>query len=151
LIDAYDISLVATQLEGGVNNSKIDKVAGKLEISTAKQAYNKDEMIEIKVKGINLKSVNALSFALPYNAQDYDFVSVQSLNVKQMDNLTNDRLHTNGDKVLYPTFVNLGNKEALNGTVDLFIIKLKAKRKVQFGLKVSEGLLVDKNLNSVKF
>jgi alpha-glucosidase (family GH31 glycosyl hydrolase) len=151
LIDAYDISVVATQLEGGVNDSKIDKVAGKLEISTAKQAYNKDEIIEIKVKGINLKSVNALSFALPYNAQDYDFVSVQSLNVKQMDNLTNDRLHTNGDKVLYPTFVNLGNKETLNGTTDLFILKLKAKRKVQFGLKLSEGFLVDKNLNSVKF
>lgn len=151
LIDAYDISVVATQLEGGIKNAKIDKVAGKLEISTAKQVYNKDEIIEIKVKGINLKSVNALSFALPYNAQDYDFVSVQGVNVKQMDNLTNDRLHTNGDKVLYPTFVNIGNKEALNGTTDLFILKLKAKRKVQFGLKVSEGLLVDMNLNSVKF
>jgi hypothetical protein len=151
LIDAYDVSVVATQLDDGISESKIDKVAGKLEISTAKQAYNKDEIIEIKVKGINLKSVNALSFALPYNAQDYDFVSVQSLNTKQMDNLTNDRLHTNGDKVLYPTFVNLGNKEALNGTSELFILKLKAKRKLQFALKLSEGILIDKNLNSVKF
>lgn len=151
LIDAYDISVAATQLEGGVKNAKIDKVAGKLEISTAKQVYNKDEIIEIKVKGINLKSVNALSFALPYNAQDYDFVSVQPLNTKQMDNLTNDRLHTNGAKVLYPTFVNIGNKDVLNETADLFILKLKAKRKLQFGLKISEGILVDKNLNSVKF
>ena len=151
LIDAYDISVVATQLEGGIKNAKIDKIAGKLEISTAKQAYNKDEIIEIKVKGINLKSVNALSFALPYNAQDYDFVSVQPLNIKQMDNLTNDRLHTNGAKVLYPTFVNIGNKDALNETSDLFILKLKAKRKLQFMLKISEGILVDKNLNSVKF
>lgn len=151
LIDAYDVSVVATQLEGGVSNAKIDKVAGKLEISTAKQAYNKDEIIEIKVKGINLKSVNALSFALPYNAQDYDFVSVQTLNTKQMDNLTNDRLHTSGAKVLYPTFVNIGNKDALNETTDLFILKLKAKRRLQFGLKISEGILVDKNLNSVKF
>ncbi|QNN43816.1 TIM-barrel domain-containing protein [Pedobacter roseus] len=151
LIDAYDISVVATQLDGGADDSKIDKLAGKLEISVPKQAYNKDEIIEIKVKGINLKSVNALSFALPYNAQDYDFVSVQSLNTKQMDNLTNDRLHTSGDKVLYPAFVNVGAKEPLNGTSDLFILKLKAKRKLQFGLKISEGILVDKNLNSVKF
>jgi len=151
LIDAYDISVVATQLDGGTDDSKIDKLAGKLEISAPKQAYNKDEIIEIKVKGINLKSVNALSFALPYNAQDYDFVSVQSLNTKQMDNLTNDRLHTSGDKVLYPAFVNVGAKEPLNGTSDLFILKLKAKRKLQFGLKISEGILVDKNLNSVKF
>lgn len=151
LIDAYDVSVVATQLDGGINDTKIDKVAGKLEISTAKQAYNKDEIIEVRVKGINLKSVNALSFALPYHPQDYDFVSVQALNVKQMDNLTNDRLHTNGDKVLYPTFINVGNKEALNGTNDLFILKLKAKRKLQFNLKINDGLLVDKNLNTVKF
>ncbi|KQM78149.1 alpha-xylosidase [Pedobacter sp. Leaf216] len=151
LIDAYDISVVATQLDGGISNAKIDKVAGKLDISTAKQVYNKDEIIEVKVKGINLKSVNALSFALPYSAQDYDFIGVQNVNVKQMENLTNDRLHTNGGKVLYPTFVNIGNKDALNGSADLFIIKLKAKRKLQFGLKLSEGILVDKNLNFVKF
>ncbi len=151
LIDAYDISVVATQLEGGINESKMDKVAGKLEITTAKHTYNKDEIVEIKVKGINLKSVNALSFALPYAVQDYDFAGIETLNMKQMDNLTNDRLHTSGAKVLYPTFVNIGNKEALNGTADLFILKLKAKHKVQFGLKISEGLLVDKNLNTVKF
>jgi len=151
LIDAYDISVVATQLEGGVDHSKTDKLAGKLTISTAKQAYNKDEIIEVKVSGINLKSVNALSFALPYNAQDYDFVSVQGVNTKQMDNLTNDRLHTNGTKVLYPTFVNIGNKEALSGSSTLFILKLKAKRKLHFGLKLNEGILVDKNLNTLKF
>ena len=151
LIDAYDISVVATQLEGGINNSKIDKVAGKLEISTAKQNYNKDEIIEVKVKGSNLKSVNALSFALPYNSQDYEFIRVQALNMKQMDNLTYDRLHTNGNKALYATFVNLGNKESLTGNSELFILKLKAKRKVKIDLKVIDGLLVDKNLNTVKF
>ncbi|WP_316784914.1 TIM-barrel domain-containing protein [Pedobacter frigiditerrae] len=151
LIDAYDISVVATQLEGGVKVNKADaKVAGKLELSTSKQNYNKDEIIEIKVKGIDLKSVNALSFALPYNSQDYEFVAVQSLNTKQMDNLTNDRLHTNGDKVLYPTFANLGNKETLSGTSDLFVIKLKAKRKLKFDLKLRNGLLVDQQLNTVK-
>ncbi|TCC87287.1 DUF5110 domain-containing protein [Pedobacter frigiditerrae] len=149
LIDAYDISVVATQLEGGVKETKA-KVEGKLELSTSKQNYNKDEIVEIRVKGIELKSVNALSFALPYKPQDYEFVAVQSLNTKQMDNLTNDRLHTNGDKVLYPTFVNLGNKESLSGTSDLFVIKLKAKHKLKFDLKMSKGLLVDQNLNIVK-
>ncbi|WP_316828242.1 TIM-barrel domain-containing protein [Pedobacter miscanthi] len=151
LIDAYDISVVATQLDGGVDDSKIDQIAGKLAISTAKPVYNKDEVIEIKVKGINLKAVNALSFALPYSPADYDFVGVQGLNIKQMENLTNDRLHTNGDKVLYPAFVNVGSKEAINGTSDLFIIKLKAKRKLQFNLKINNGFLIDKNLNTVKF
>ncbi|AOM80840.1 alpha-xylosidase [Pedobacter steynii] len=151
LIDAYDISVVATQLDGGIEDSKTDKVAGKIEISTAKQSYNKDEIIEVKVKGLNLKSVNALSFALPYSSQDYEFIGVQNLNVKQMENLTNDRLHTNGDKVLYPTFVNLGSKEVLTGNTVLFVLKLKAKRKLKFDLKVQDGFLVDRKLNTFKF
>lgn len=151
LIDAYDISVVATQLEGGTDNRKTDKVAGKLQISTAKQNYNKDEVIEIKLKGLNLSAVNALSFALPYNPQDYEFIGVQTVGTKQMDNLTYDRLHTNGTKALYATFVNIGKKEPLNGNSDLFILKLKAKRKLKFDLQLLDGYLIDKQLNSVRF
>ncbi|WP_199117381.1 TIM-barrel domain-containing protein [Pedobacter sp. ASV28] len=151
LIDAYDISVVATQLEGGVKLGKEDKVSGQLDISTAKQIYHKDEIIEVKVKGVNLKGVNALSFALPYDAQDYEFVSVQPVNIGGMENLTYDRLHTDRTKALYPTFVNVGNKDTLQGNQELFVIKLKAKRSVKFNLKVAEGLLVDKALNVIKF
>ncbi|RYE38337.1 MAG: alpha-xylosidase, partial [Sphingobacteriales bacterium] len=151
VIDAYDISVVATQLDGGVKDGKADKLAGKIEIGVPKQNYVKDETVEITVKGINLNSVNALSFALPYNAQDLEFESVKTIATSSMENLTYDRLHTDGSKVLYPTFVNVGDKETLNGTKDLFIIKLKAKRKVKFGLKAVDGLLVDKKLNSIKF
>lgn len=150
-IDAYDISVVATQLDGGVDETKIEKVSGKLEITTPKQSYNKDEIIEVTVKGANLKSVNALSFALPYNAQDYEFVGIQTLDTKKMENLTNDRLHSNREKVLYPTFVNLGKQEVLNGSNNLFIIKLKAKKNLKFNLNPQQGLLVDKDLNSVNF
>ncbi|MNL79848.1 hypothetical protein D3C87_2065430 [compost metagenome] len=67
-----------------------------------------------------------------------------------MENLTNDRLHSNGEKVLYPTFVNTGNKETLEGSSDLFIIKLKAKQKLNFNLKPLQTMLVDKNLNTLK-
>lgn len=151
LIDAYDISVVATQLDGGVDGKDVEKVKGNIQISAAKQMYNKDEVIDVKVKGINLQSVNALSFALPYNSQDYEFIAVQPLNMKEMENLTNDRLHTNGVKALYPTFVNIGNKETLEGTQDLFILKFKAKRNIKFDLKAMDGFLVDKNLNTHKF
>ncbi|MNV96196.1 hypothetical protein D3C71_1911710 [compost metagenome] len=68
-----------------------------------------------------------------------------------MENLTNDRLHTNGDKVLYPTFVNLGSKEVLIGNTELFVLKLKAKRKLKFDLKIQDGFLVDRKLNTIKF
>ena len=68
-----------------------------------------------------------------------------------MDNLTNDRLHSNGKKALYPTFVNMGDQETLEGTLDLFIIKMRARRKVNMDLKPMDGILVDKHLNMVKF
>lgn len=151
LIDAFDISNVAVQLEEGINNDSIGALAGKLAISAAKQMYNVGEVVEVRVKGVGLQSVNALSFALPYDQQDYEFVGIQPLNIKEMENLTYDRLHTNGVKALYPTLVNLGAKEALNGSEDLFIIKLKAKRKVKFDLKAIDGMLVDKYLNTHKF
>lgn len=153
LIDAYDISTVATRLEveESEESTKVIKVGGKLELSTAKQSYNKGEMIEVRVKGIDLRSVNALSFAMPYLSTDYEYVGVEPLAMKQMENLTNDRLHTNGTKALYPTFVNVGSKESLEGTADLFVLKFKAKQKVKFNLKAIDGMLVDSDLNVVNF
>lgn len=151
LIDAYDISVVATQLGEETESKKVEKVGGTLEISVAKPLYNKDEIIEVLVKGIDLRSVNALSFALPYAEQDYEFAGVEMKEMKAMENLTNDRLHTNGSKALYPTFVNLGSQEALEGTTDLFVLKFKAKRKLKFDLKAIDGMLVDQNLNVQKF
>ncbi len=151
LIDAYDISTVATRIDGGVKKADSVKVAGALSISTKKKSYAKDEIIEVLVSGKDLKDVNALSFALPYKESSYKFVSIESLNTLKMENLTNDRLHSNREKVLYPTFINLGNQETLEGSLDLFIIKFKANQNLSFNLKLLEGLLVDKNLNAVKF
>jgi hypothetical protein len=152
LIEAYDISVVATQLDEGVKTSdSAVKVSGSLQISTSKQNYKKGETIEVVVKGMNFTNVNALSFALPYNQQDYEYEGIQSLNTYDMQNFTNDRLHTDGSKVLYPTFVNVGNKASLNGSENLFIIKLKAKQNVTFNLKPADGILVDKNLEYINF
>ena len=36
--------------------------------------------------------------ALPYDPKDLEFVGVEVKNMKNMENLTNDRLHTNGTK-----------------------------------------------------
>jgi len=152
LIDAYDISVVATRLDGGVKgNDTTEKISGSLQITTTKQNYKKGETIELMVKGVNLTNVNALSFALPYNQQEYEYVGVQSFGTVDMENFTNDRLHSDGNKVLYPTFVNLGNKPTLNGSENLFIIKLKAKQNVTFNLKPTDGIFVGKNLEYINF
>ena len=151
LIDAYDISNVATLLEGGISQSAIEKLTGKLTMTASKTNYNAGDTVVVTVKGADLKSVNALSFAIPYNKNEYDYVGIDQLNVKWMQNLTYDRLHTNGDKVVYPTFVNLGNEAPLEGNETLFVLKFKAKRAVKFNLLLQHGLLVDKYLNTIAF
>lgn len=148
LIDSYDISVVATQLEEGVNtDNQKDDLAGKLEVTPSKKHFKAGEIVKVAVKGVDLKSVNAFSFALPYDQNLFEFVGIEPLNIKQMENLTYDRLHTNGTKSLYPTFVNTGEKEMLEGSTDLIVIKLKAKKNGTFNLQPADGMIVDKKLN----
>lgn len=151
LIDAFDISNVAVELEEGVNNRPQPHVEGEVSIQADKKSYQPGDIAEIIVQGKALKSVNALSFALPYNTQDWEYVSIEAEPLHEMRNLTYDRLHTNGTKALYPTFVNAGSKTAIEGEPVLMVIKMKAKRKVTFNLKAIDGLLIDKNLNSISF
>ena len=151
LIDAYDIATVTTQLEDGVGSESITKVSGHLEFTPSKLAYEKDETVEIRVKGVDLHSVYALSFALPYKQSELEFIGVEPLAMKQLENLTYDRLHTNGSKSLYPTFLNIGDKEVLEGTADLFVLKFKAKQKIKYSLTATDGMLVDKDLNTATF
>ena len=99
------------------------------------------------MKGINLKAVNAFSFALPYDQNDLEYIGTQSIHTNEMENLTYDRLHKTGEKVLYPTFVNIGDKETLSGDLDLCVIKFKAKHHLKINLKPASMILVDKYLN----
>ena len=94
---------------------------------------------------------NALSFALPYDAEAYEFAGIDPVGVQAMHNLTNDRLHTNGVKALYPTFVNVGNQKTLEGDSTLFVIRLKAKRDLKFDLKPVDGILVSKSMEYIRF
>ena len=150
LIDAYDISVIATQLDGGINVQKPDTLAGQIRISTSKKVFEKGEAVNILVQGIALSGVNAWSLALPYSQQDYEYVGVEPKGTQEMENLTYDRLHSNGTKALYPTFVNVGNKPVLAGTKDLCVLKFVAKRKVKFNLKATDVILVDKELNDLQ-
>ena len=151
LIDAYDISVVAIELDEGVANTK-DHVAGTLTLTADKKTYKAGDEIRVTVSGKGLQHVNALSFALPYETQELSFEGVELVHMKEMVNLTYDRLHTNGQKALYPTFVNRGTQPLLDeGDGELFVIKFKAKRNGKFNLKAIDGLLVDRNLGTVAF
>lgn len=150
LIDAYDISCVATELDGGVGNTN-DRVAGTLELLPSKKTFAAGDTVEITVRGKGLQAVNALSFELPYDATELQYSGVALLAMKDLVNLTYDRLHTDGTKALYPTFVNRGYNYLLdNGDHDLFRLKFVAKKAGKLNLKPRNGLLVDRNLGTVK-
>lgn len=151
LIDAYDISVVATRLDGGIDEFDKDTLSGIISLKPSQVNLKAGDIVEVKVSGKDLKAVNALSFALPYDQNKLEFVSIKPLNMKAMDNLTNDRLHTNGNKSLYPTFINIGQKETLNGDSELFVIQFKAKQNQKFELNPIDGFLVDQKLNVVQF
>ena len=150
LIDAYDISCVSNELDGGVY-PKNDHCSGSLVLTPSRTTFAAGDVIELKVQGKALHWVNALSFALPYNTDELEYAGIELLNMKELVNLTYDRLHTNGQKELLPTFVNRGNNFLLEeGDSDLFVLKFKAKKAGKFTLKMKDGMLVDRNLGTTQ-
>lgn len=152
LIDAYDISVAATRIGDGVYEKAENAVAGTIAIAADKKSYKAGEEVVITVKGTSLANVNALSLAIPYNANEYEYVGIEAINVAGMSNYSKNRLHGNGETAVYPTFVNEGNRTTLNGDAEIAKITLKAKKNIKnFNLKAVDGIIVDKHLNSIKF
>ena len=152
LIDAYDISNAAVETGGKARTNDNEPVAGKLLLVPDKKTYRTGETVTVTVRGFGLTNVNALSFALPYVPAEYEYLGMDLGDaVKAMRDFTNDRLHSNGQKALYPTLVNVGNRPALNGSADLFTLRFRAAKAGAFTLQMKDALLVDKNLLSVSF
>ena len=151
LIDAYDISTVGIELEGGVSSQRVEPVAGNISVAADKKQVAAGDVVTLTVSGQGLRSVNALSFALPYDATLWEYVGIESTGMKEMRNLTYDRLHANGQKALYPTFVNCGDHPCLDGDTTLLTIRFRAKQKTRVNLLPQDGFLVDKYLNVINW
>ena len=151
LIDAYDISVAATRIGDGVYENAENRIAGKITVTADKKSYKAGEDVVITIKGEGLANMNAFSLALPYNATEYEYVGIEALNTGSMTNYSKNRMHTNGETVVYPTFVNEGNQDTVNGNAELVKVTLKAKKNVKFTINAVDGVMVDKHLNTVKF
>ena len=151
LIDAYDISAVGIELESGVSSRHVPAVAGQVAAQADKVQVNAGDVVTLTVTGKGLQSVNALSFALPYEANNFEYVGIEASGMLEMRNLTNDRLHTNGQKALYPTFVNCGEHPYVEGDGVLMKIRFRAKQKARVNLKAQDGMIVDKYLNVINW
>ena len=151
LIDAYDISVAATRVGDGVYKKSENTIAGSIAIESDKKAYRTGEEIVITIKGTGLANVNAFSLALPYDANEYEFVAIEALNTGNMKNYSKNRMHGDGKTVVYPTFVNEGNQPTINGDIELVKVIFKAKKNVKFDINNHNGIMVDKLLNTIKF
>ncbi len=147
LIDVYDISAVATELESGVSSRRVPSIAGTITTTTNR---NGDEL-SITIVGTGLVSLNGISLCIPYNTDEYEYIGIEPKGVSQMHNMTYDRLHSNGQKALYPTFVNIGEEKYTEGDAELMTIKFKIKGEGKSPLPVHDGMLVDKYLNVLPF
>ncbi|MBO4800783.1 MAG: discoidin domain-containing protein [Bacteroidaceae bacterium] len=151
LIDAYDISTVGIELESGVSSKRVPSVAGNISVTADKKQVSAGDIVTLTVHGTGLQSVNALSFAIPYDATLWEYVGIDAAGMKEMRNLTYDRLHTNGQKALYPTYVNCGEHPYLEGDADLLTIRFRAKQKGKVNLTPQDGMILDKYLNVINW
>ena len=155
-IDVYDISVVATRLHGGAEQY-VEHFDGALDfaITPAPDArgtvtLKAGDVLTLSVNGKGLSEVNAFGFNLPYNATDLEYTGTEPVGTLDMENLTYDRLHAAGDKVLYPIFVNTGDRETLSSDGTLCRITFRARRACKVTLKPQDALLVDKMLNTIQ-
>lgn len=149
LIDAYDISTVGVVARGGASTYGMGTLAGKLEL-VAPKSIREGEEVKVIIRGEGLNEVNAWSVAIPYDAEQLTYVKTNAVGTKDMENLTYDRLHKNGVKALYPTFVNTGNKATLSGNGTLVEITFTARKSGELNLEMKDVMLVDKKLNTIE-
>ncbi len=151
LIDAYDISNAAVEVgTKRFAKSGDGKLAGEICIETNKGSYKAGEEVVLTIKGKGLANVNAISFAIPYSENQLQYVGNEPVEAKGLNNFSRDRLHTNGQKAFYPTFVGVDNRKPVEGDVVIATIRFKAKTGGALKLKATDIMLVDRQLYSSK-
>ena len=150
IIDAYDISYVASQLNGGIVPTEDGKVAGEVMLVPSKTNISKNEEFTIDIIGTGLSDVNAFSVELPLDSSKYELVKGPEATVatSSMKNLSKLRVHSDKTQDIYTVFTNIGDNVRLNGTDTLARVTLKAKNDINFDLQATNALIVDSNLNS---
>ncbi len=152
LIDVQDISYVATALDGGVRLADYTPLEGTVNVTADKQQYKSGEEIVFTASGKGLKGVNGISFCIPYDVSEMEYVGDEvSEAAKGMHHMTRDRLHSSGQKALYPTYINLGDGKSVEGDVVLAKIRMKARKDITSVPKAKDIIVTDKKNKALKF
>ena len=132
----------------GVYEKAENTIAGNMNISADKESYKAGEDVVITISANGFANVNAFSLALPYNANEYEYVGIEAVGTGNMKNYSKNRMHGNGETAVYPTFINEGNQGTVNGDGALVKVTLRAKTDIVFNIADVDGVIVDKHLNT---
>ena len=154
IIDAYDLSYVATQLNGGISNPA-DGVDGKIMLVPDKTDIKAGDTVNISIFGIGLKNVNA--FSVEFHQDDSLFTvtnpGTASVSTAFMRNFSKLRTHTSTSEGIdnYTVFTNLGFQDLINGTGTIATITIQANADFTWGNDrvASSATLVGQDLSTV--
>ncbi|WP_322459305.1 dockerin type I domain-containing protein, partial [Clostridium perfringens] len=105
VIDAYDISYVASQLEGGIVPTEGGNVAGEIMLVPNKTSISAGETFTVDVVGTGLTDVNAFSAEVPLDSSKYEFIKTEgAVSTASMKNFSKIRVHSDNSQDLYTVF-----------------------------------------------
>ncbi|MFQ7312044.1 MAG: TIM-barrel domain-containing protein [Sellimonas sp.] len=125
IYDVYDYAYTMFKLDGGTKQS--GTAEGQIRLVPDKEAVKAGETFAIAVQAEEVSNLNAYGKVLHYDPAKLEFVSVdQEKAAEQMENLTVNKVYSDGTAYVNLAFANRGDKPLYNGSGQLSVITMKA-------------------------
>ncbi|HEM3701925.1 TPA: discoidin domain-containing protein [Streptococcus suis] len=150
LIDAYDISVAAVQLEGGIATPSQSNPAGRTYLTADKLDLTAGQTTTIRLMAADLEAVNALTSTVMIDGSQFEVVGQVTANqtfTKEAENFSYVRTRGNQSNIVF-SFVNFGDKPQLTGSGEIGRITLKALVDGPLNLTMQDGILVSNGLRT---
>lgn len=125
IYDVYDYAYTMFNLDGGTTMT--GKPEGSISLVPGTESVKTGETFTLAVFAKDARNVNAFGKVIDYDPGKVEFVSIEgNAAVKQMENLTVNKVYPDGTAYVNLAFANRGNKALYNGSDELSVITMKA-------------------------
>lgn len=125
IYDVYDYAYTMFNLDGGT--AMTGKPEGSISLVPGTESVKAGETFTVAVLAKDVRNVNAFGKVIDYDPGKVEFVSINGNDaVKQMENLTVNKVYPDGMAYVNLAFANRGNKALYNGSDELAVITMKA-------------------------
>ncbi len=142
IYDVYDYAYTMFHLDDGTTMT--GKPEGSIALVPESESVKAGETFTMTVLAKDALNVNAFGKVIDYNPAKLEFVSIEGNDsVKQMENLTVNKVYSDGTAYVNLAFANRGNKKLYNGSGELAVITMKALADVRPAEEMEcEGVLL---------